>query len=73
MWLVILVATVWSLDTAAYAVGRAYPRGRMAPRISPSKTWSGAIGGTLAAIVVCAVLVAAANWQHPLGGALRAW
>lgn len=55
-WLLIIVLTVWALDTFAYLVGRAYPRGRMAPRISPKKTWSGAIGGTVAAIVVCGLL-----------------
>jgi phosphatidate cytidylyltransferase len=56
--LLILVLTVWTLDTFAYLVGRAYPRGRMAPRISPKKTWSGAIGGTVAAVIVCAALCA---------------
>jgi phosphatidate cytidylyltransferase len=69
VWLLVLVLTVWSLDTFAYLVGRALPRGRMAPRISPGKTWSGAAGGTVAAIVVCAALVAATG-QHWLGGAL---
>jgi CDP-diglyceride synthetase len=68
VWLLVLVFTVWSLDTFAYLTGRLYPRGRMAPNISPKKTWSGAIGGTIAAIVVCTVLVWGAG-QHPLGGA----
>lgn len=67
VWLLILVLTVWSLDTFAYLTGRLLPRGRMAPHISPSKTWSGAIGGTLAAVIVCAALVWATG-QHPLGG-----
>jgi phosphatidate cytidylyltransferase len=68
-WLLILVLTVWSLDTFAYLTGRLYPRGRMAPRISPNKTWSGAIGGTLTAVLVCAALVWATG-QHPVGGAV---
>ena len=69
VWLLILVATVWSLDTAAYAVGRAYPRGRMAPRISPGKTWSGAVGGTLAASS-CVPCWLPRPTSTPLGGAL---
>ncbi|MEO6350854.1 MAG: phosphatidate cytidylyltransferase [Candidatus Limnocylindrales bacterium] len=56
--LLVLVLTVWALDSFAYLVGRAYPRGRMAPRISPKKTWSGAIGGTIAAVIVCAIVSA---------------
>ncbi len=56
-WLLILVLTVWSLDSAAYVVGRTYQRGRFMSHISPNKTWSGAIGGTLIGIVVATVLV----------------
>ena len=55
-WLLVLVLTVWSLDSAAYVVGKYFPRGRFMNHISPRKTWSGAIGGTVAAIVVCTTL-----------------
>jgi phosphatidate cytidylyltransferase len=58
-WLLVLVLTVWSLDSAAYVVGKYFPRGRFMNHISPKKTWSGAIGGTVAAIVVCTALVVA--------------
>lgn len=56
LWLLILVVTVWSLDSAAYVVGRYFPRGKFFNHISPKKTWSGAIGGTVAAVVVCSAL-----------------
>lgn len=42
---------VWASDTGAYAVGRIVGGPKLAPRISPSKTWAGAVGG-----VVCAVI-----------------
>lgn len=44
-----LLAVVWVSDSAAYAGGRAIGGPRLAPRISPGKTWSGAIAGLLAA------------------------
>ncbi|MCL2428211.1 MAG: phosphatidate cytidylyltransferase [Alphaproteobacteria bacterium] len=43
---------VWSSDVGAYTAGRLFGGPRLAPRISPSKTWSGAAGGLLAAVVV---------------------
>ena len=46
-----LFAVVWCSDIGAYAAGRALGGPRLAPAISPGKTWSGAAGGLLAAIV----------------------
>jgi phosphatidate cytidylyltransferase len=43
-----LLAAVWVSDSAAYAGGRAIRGPRLAPRISPGKTWAGAICGLLA-------------------------
>ena len=47
----VLIA-VFADDTAAYFVGRAIGRHKLAPRISPGKTWEGFIAGTLAAMGV---------------------
>jgi phosphatidate cytidylyltransferase len=69
-WLLILVLTVWACDTFAYLVGRTYPRGRMLPHLSPNKTWSGAIGGTVAGIVACVALTAAIGDRSLIVGAL---
>ena len=68
-WLLILILTVWTLDSAAFLVGKLYGRGRFMNHISPKKTWTGAIGGTLAAVVVCTALFAASS-QSLVGGAL---
>ena len=70
VWLLCLVLTVWACDTFAYLVGQAYPRGRMLPTLSPNKTWSGGIGGTVAAMLVGAVLFAVLAGVNPFGGAL---
>ncbi len=67
MWLLILVLTVWSFDTFAYVAGKYHGRGRFMNHISPNKTWSGVVGGTVAALLVSTLLVWAAG-QQPLAG-----
>lgn len=66
-WLLVLVLTVWSFDTFAYLSGRTFKRGRFLNHISPNKTWSGVIGGTVAAIVVAGILASAAGQWLPGG------
>ncbi len=46
-----LLAIVWCSDVGAYAVGRLAGGPRLAPRVSPGKTWSGAAGGLVAAMI----------------------
>lgn len=54
-WLVLAaMAIVWIADTAAYFAGRAFGRRKLAPQISPGKTWEG-VYGALAAVALYAV------------------
>ncbi len=50
-------AVVWGTDVAAYVAGRTFKGPKLWPAVSPNKTWSGAIGGALAA-VVCGLVAA---------------
>jgi phosphatidate cytidylyltransferase len=57
-WAVMAVLfTVFAADTAAFFVGRAVGRHKMAPAISPGKTWEGFVGGVVAAMVVAFVVL----------------
>ena len=47
-----MLLCVWATDTGAYFSGKAIGGPKMAPRISPNKTWAGLIGGILAAAIV---------------------
>ena len=49
-WLLFTLAGTSASDTGAYAVGRLVGRHRMAPRVSPGKTWEGAAGGFFTSI-----------------------
>ncbi len=59
-----LFAVVWASDSGAYAAGRTLGGPRLAPRISPAKTWAGAVGGVAAAVGASILL----GWLMPLAG-----
>jgi phosphatidate cytidylyltransferase len=47
-----LLLVVWATDSGAYAFGRLIGGPRLAPRVSPGKTWAGLFGGMLSAAIV---------------------
>lgn len=55
-WIISVMITVVAVDTTAYAVGRALGRNKLAPTISPGKTWEGLAGATLAGMVAGAAV-----------------
>ncbi len=54
--IVLLFAIVWTTDVLAYFVGRAIGGPKLMPSVSPKKTWSGAVGGTLCAVAAAWVV-----------------
>lgn len=68
-----VLLTVFADDTGAYFVGRTIGRHKMAPRISPGKSWEGFVGGTLVAMAVSFFAMYdqgfVTNWEAVLLGA----
>ena len=56
-WVALAFLTTFATDTGAYAAGKAMGRRKLAPSVSPGKTWEGAAGGLLAAMGAAAGLV----------------
>lgn len=63
----LLFAVVWATDIMAYFSGRAFGGPKLAPSISPGKTWSGAVGGAVAAVVAGLVVAALLGASAGLG------
>jgi len=54
-WLMTMFLGVWLFDGAAFFTGRYFGRHKLAPLISPGKTWEGVIGGLVACMIACLV------------------
>ncbi len=57
-WLIVAFFGTFATDTGSYAVGKLAGRHKMAPRISPGKTWEGAAGGLVAGTGATVALIA---------------
>lgn len=73
-WILLVLAITFASDTSAYFVGRTWGRHRMAPYISPKKSWEGAVGGLLGATLAGVLLTLLVGLPIPVwvGGLLGA-
>jgi phosphatidate cytidylyltransferase len=65
----LVLVLVWIADSAAYFVGRAWGRRKLAPSISPGKSWEGAVGGVIAA---AAYAIICSYWMNQVMSFLAA-
>lgn len=52
LWVFTGLTAAWFADAGAYAIGSRFGRHKMAPRLSPKKTWEGYLGGLLTSVVI---------------------
>ena len=69
-WIVVVLAITWIQDTAAYFAGKYFGRHKMAPRLSPKKTWEGAVGGLLGSIAAAVAFVLLLDLPLSIGQAV---
>jgi len=68
LFLMYLMILVWCGDIAAYYVGRAIGRHKLAPRVSPGKSWEGAVASVVGAVIVGWALF---RFIDPIGALLQ--
>lgn len=61
-WLLTLLLSVWGFDTGAFFAGHFFGRHKLAPNISPGKTWEGVVGGLIVSVAASLLLTV-----RPLG------
>ena len=69
-WLMLVLPIVWGGDTGAYSIGAVYGKHKMAPRLSPKKSWEGYFAGLFTSVIVGAFFAYAFSvlGPQPLGG-----
>ncbi|MDH5784983.1 MAG: phosphatidate cytidylyltransferase [Chromatiales bacterium] len=64
-YFILLMLIIWGADSGAYFAGRAFGKHKLAPHVSPGKSWEGVIGGLLTAVVIAVI---ATQWLDAVSG-----
>lgn len=63
-WLILAVMVlVWGADIGAYFSGRRFGKRKLAPQVSPGKSWEGVFGGLLATLLICVGVAIYRDWS----------
>lgn len=65
-WVFLALFTTWASDTAAFFIGRKLGGHKLAPNISPGKTWEGTMGGIVGAIIMSILFFTPTPFRLPL-------
>jgi phosphatidate cytidylyltransferase len=65
-WMLTALFSIMGADSSAYFIGRAWGRHKMAPSLSPGKTWEGYIAGVVTGVLITSLLVSL--WRTPTNG-----
>jgi phosphatidate cytidylyltransferase len=68
LFLLSIVSIIFVADIGAYAFGKNFGKRKLAPKISPSKTWEGAIGGCASALLFSVILATIPMFQDTVMG-----
>ena len=63
--LILILLVVWVTDIGGYFAGRGIGGPKLWPRVSPKKTWAGAVGGFAASLVVAGGICGVRAWAKP--------
>ena len=55
-WILLVLPGGWAADSGAYMIGNAFGKHKLAPRLSPKKSWEGYFGGILSALIITPLL-----------------
>lgn len=60
-----VMVLVWGADIGAYFSGKAFGKRKLAPKVSPGKSWEGVYGGLLACLLITVVVGVVRDWSAP--------
>ena len=72
-WFMLVLPSVWLADSGAYSIGRAYGKHKMAPRLSPKKSWEGYAASIFTGMIGGAFLVYAYSTYGNLPDTISIW